>query len=107
MPGDGELSAAELPAQVAKVEAENQLLRVKNAHLLNLLTESCSNCQSLSATLNTLDQQVTLTTPPAAAAPSHTHLPVRAFALMCVCVCVFVRPCQPACVSLCVRSCAG
>ena len=26
-------------------------------HLLNLLTESCSNCQSLSATLHTLDQQ--------------------------------------------------
>jgi len=40
------------------VEAENQLLRVKNAHLLNLLTESCSNCQSLATTLHTLDQQV-------------------------------------------------
>ena len=55
---DSAPSAAELPALAAKVEAENQLLRVKNAHLLNLLTESCSNCQSLATTLHTLDQQV-------------------------------------------------
>ena len=55
---DSATSASELQALAAKVEAENQLLRVKNAHLLNLLTESCSNCQSLATTLHTLDQQV-------------------------------------------------
>ena len=58
---EGAPSASELPALAAKVEAENQLLRVKNVHLLNLLTESCSNCQSLATTLHTLDQQVKAT----------------------------------------------
>ena len=35
----------ELQGLVDKLEGENQLLQVKNAHLLNLLTESCSNCK--------------------------------------------------------------
>jgi len=48
----------ELQGLVDKLEGENQLLQVKNAHLLNLLTESCSNCKSLSATLQKLDHEV-------------------------------------------------
>ena len=35
----------ELQGLVDKLEGENQLLQVKNAHLLTLLTESCSNCK--------------------------------------------------------------
>ena len=68
MNGEEAPAVADLPALIEKVESENQLLQVKNAHLLNLLTESCSNCQALAARVHEVDQLVVKS-------PSHVGSP--------------------------------
>ena len=52
------MQPAELRKATAEIQSRNQLLKIGNAHLLNLLTESSVNTEQLASTLKNLNSDI-------------------------------------------------